>query len=206
MKLLRFLFFMSLLAGVLFSCRDVDDIPDISYQPISKQYLQGGWRFVDNQILWDISAKGSSINDIYDFKSLLADNIKSSTNCVSVYFANDTLMYVVRHLPTDTVPYFRGSNYMMNSDGEGFVIVLSNPYVMGFYAPIVYLKTIDHKNQLTFYLRRDEVMNIIQNSSETKPFANLIRSEVNNAEVDLYAVRDTLEYYSILDAYSGIVR
>lgn len=207
MRLLRFFILTTaFLSGLLFSCRDQDDIPDMSVTPIDKAYLQGGWKIVSSQVLWDLTTKGTSVNGVYDFKSKISECIAKETNCVSIYFANDTLAYYVRHLPTDNPPYFRQTTYTMNTDSAGFVIAFSDPYVMGFYAPYIFVKSIDFNNELTFYMRRNEVMGMVDNNSESKGYASVIRSEVNDAEIDLFAVRDTLSFYTDLDIYSGIVR
>ncbi|MCQ2207568.1 MAG: hypothetical protein MJZ02_05045 [Paludibacteraceae bacterium] len=198
---------IALIAGLFSSCRDQDDIEEISLKQISKEYLQGGWRIVGSQVLWDLSVKGTSINGIYDFKKKIGESIAKETDCVSIYFANDTLAYYVRHLPTDTVPYFRQTKYSMTSDSAGFAICFGpDPEVMGFYAPVIYVKTMDYSKEVTFYLRRDEVLNMIRNNSESRSYASLISNEVNNAELALFAVRDTLDFYHDLDLYSGIIR
>lgn len=200
------LFIVAFFSGLLYSCREKDDIPDMSVTPIDKTYLQGGWKVVSSQVLWDLSAKGTSINGVYDFKSKITESIQKETNCVSLYFANDTLAFYVRHLPTDNPPYFRPTKYTMNADTAGIAIVFSDPFVLGFYAPYIYVKSIDNNNELTFYLRRDEVVSMMENNSEGKAYSSIVSNEVNNSEIDLFAVRDTLDFYAALDALYGIVR
>ena len=64
----------------------------------------------------------------------------------------------------------------------------------------------DLKNELTFYLRRKEVLNMIENNSEGKSYSSIVRDEVNDAEIDLFAIRDSLDFYALLDAAYVIVR
>ena len=200
------LLIVSLITGLFCSCREQDDIPELSAIPIAKSYIRGGWRICSSQVLWDLSVKGTSINGIYDFKSKIGESIADRTECVSIYFANDTLAFYVRHLPTDNPPYFRPTTYKMNADSVGIAIFFSDPEAMGIHAPYVYVKSMDLKNELTFYLRRKEVLNMIENNSEGKSYSSIVRDEVNDAEIDLFAVRDSLDFYALLDAAYGIVR
>ena len=47
---------------------------------------------------------------------------------------------------------------------------------------------------------------MIENNSEGKSYSSIVRDEVNDAEIDLFAIRDSLDFYALLDAAYGIVR
>lgn len=199
------LLFATILGLTLASCKIEDDIPCIDTTPINKSYLLGGWGVYNNSVKWELSTSGSAIAKIWNGKSRISDYISNSTNYASLYFANDSSVFYVRHAPTDSVPYICHSIYSLhdttfNADTAGYYLTFSNPDFMSFYASRIYIKRVDNSdNNLVLYMRRSEVMDMLSSESEMSSYMSLIRSYVDNAEVDIYVQRDSLDYYKQID-------
>lgn len=206
MKHFRYLFlFFVAFCSVLVGCREDDDIPPVDNTMVGVDYLRGGWKVTGSHVYWDLTAFGTTINKTYNFKKLIANKIAEETEDVSIYFANESLAFYVRHRITDNPPYLRSSRYRLNTDSAGYMIAFEEPELLTFYAPFLYFKTGADKNKLTLYLRRAEVIDmLVKDGTIDDSYIGLIRSNVNNAEVDLYMERDTLPIYRDINTANGI--
>lgn len=207
MKKLRFFFMLAVMAlGCLLSgCRDRDHIPSVDRSDVPADYLLGGWAVTGSHVYWKLTAFGTSINNIYNFKKLIAEKIEEETEDESLFFNSNTAFYI-RHKPDDIPPYVRQSEYLLNSDTAGYKLKFtSNPEVLSFYAPMVYIKKqTSNPNGLTIYLRRGEVLDMLdKDGSISSSYMSMIRSNVDDAVVEIYLERDTLPIYEQITAEFG---
>ena len=206
-----FLFLFLSLTGCSWFISD-DDVPDISTVPVSTEELRGGWKITKSNVLWDLTSFGKNVNSIYDFKSKIKSKIKDETSDVSFYFANDTLFFRIWHgrNGTDSVPNVRQSNYSLHNSWDeaapddtekGFYLTFDNENVLKFYAKCIFVKRDpDNEGGMIFYMQRGEVIEMLEeDGSIPGNYISLIKSNINSAEVDLYAERDTIPLYHEID-------
>ncbi len=202
-KLLSIAFFVCTLFAAT-SC-EKDYIPSINTDPVGHAYLQGGWALKGNSIRWELDAEGTKINKTFGFKSMAKDYISSETEDVSIFFLDDSMVFWVRHKPDDYIPYYRPSVYQLTEDENGNIITTSRKDVFGFYAERLYIKRTDENdpNKLTFYMRRNDALKTLEEAGGLSNYMSIIRSHIENVEVDIYAERDTIDFYTrLINEYS----
>lgn len=203
MRLLRFLLLGIFVAFALFSsCSSDEDFPDANNIPVSRNYIMGGWGVLYNRVFWDLSPAGEALNASWNGKNKVMSYITEKSKGASLYFANDSMVFYVRKTAKDTVPFMRFSFYSLDQDTAGRVINFSNEYLMGFYAPKVFVEHTSnvYDDELTLFMNRAEVIEMLEHEEEVEPYIGMVKKYLEDGRVYLYIIRDSLDYYQVIDS------
>ena len=198
------------------SCRQHDDdVPNVVVEKISKTELMSGWKITGNEVLWDLTRVGNTINNVYDLKSKVKNKITDKTSNHSLYFT-DKIVYYLRYndddqenedLPADDSLryYIKMSVYELgggDSTDEGYFITLENETLLGLYAPKIYIKK-NTDGGLNLYLQKSEAIDML-NEEYSGTYYNTIKNNINELEVDIKTIKDSLGMYTTLDSIAQI--
>lgn len=177
------------LAFGLLACEE-DNVPQIDTTGVAMEDLRGGWKVSDTETYVNVDIQYQAQVSMHSLREKLDDAFSEKASDGALYFRKDKVFYLREGFVRDS------SKYCM--DENNYIIRYENPYLVGFYAPLMYVKTVN--NQLVLYLRKSETMDLLDEDGSFNGWMSLIDKVVDDAQCEIYLSRDDDEFYDVLEA------
>lgn len=182
------LLLLSFLLGFT-SCEE-DNVPNLDTKGIDIEQLWGGWKVMDTDTHVNVDVRYQAQVSMHNLRKELNNAFSSKASDGALYFRKDMVFYLRSGFVRDSSKYYL--------DDNKYVIHYENPDVVGFYAPIMYVKMVDE--QLVLYLRKSETMDLLNEDGSLDGWMSLINSVVDDAQCEIFFSRDYDEFYDELEA------
>jgi len=179
-------FFVSLL-GLSILCSCEDEVPSIDTTPVSNKQLLGGWEISDTESYIDVNWKYEP-QVAANYLIFKMDDAFEEKAEGSIYFKNMIAYFINDGRVKD-------SSYYYITD---YIIHYTNAYLVGFYAPYMYVK-FDDNGQLILYLRRKETLELLEKDGTFDDWMGTIRDVVDDAQCEIKLIRNYMPLYTELE-------
>lgn len=179
-----------LLSAVALSACEEDNVPDIDESGVEIEQILGGWRVMDTDTHVSVDVRYQAQVAFHNLRDKLDESFSSKASDGSLYFRKDKVFYLRKGFVRDSSSYYL--------DGNKYIIHYENPNVVGFYAPLMYVKM--EGDNLVLYLRKSEIMDLLRDDGSLDGWVSTINSVVEDAQCEIYFSREYDELYDELEA------
>lgn len=177
------------LACGLLACEE-DNVPQIDTTGVTMEDLRGGWKVSNTETYVNVAPQYQAQVSMHNLREKLDDAFSDKAAGGFLYFRKDMAFYLYEGFVRDSSKYYLDEN--------NYIIHYDNPDLVGFYAPLMYVKTVN--NQLVLYLRKSETIDLLDEDGSLKGWMSLIGNVVDDAQCEIYLSRDVDELYDVLEA------
>ncbi len=172
MLTLKKIFVLSLFIIALAACKD-DNVPEIDETKVDHEQLLGTWEIVSTKAYVNVNPIYKPQLAPFGLEGKLQESLDNKSQTASFHFEKDRVYFIKNGRIQDCSRY----------ELDEFKIHLDNPELIGFYAPLFYIKFSDEL--LVTYLRRAETMELLERDKEMADWVGIIDAAVDDAQCEL---------------------
>ena len=187
MQILKKISILSLSLLMLAACGKDDNVPEIDTTAVNQEQILGGWGINATKAYVNVNPDAKPFLATVDLSRKLQDKLDEKATGASFYFKEEIVYFLRDEVVQDSSKYTLGE----------YKIYLDNPELIGFYAPVFYIKF--SGDLFVTYLRKEETLELLEKDKGiSSSDMNLIRMAVEDTQCELRFQRNYLPIYDEL--------